>query len=231
MSGQGATSWNSSGLPAGDSGTGTHLHQTYFSPSQVTVNNGLNLTMVPDSRYSSLGYANRSGVVTSHGRFTFSSGYVQIKARMSDTSRGGWPAIWFIDPNDRGGSQEIDLYEGGFTPTDAGLPATTQENNVFISTYHTPSGSQSQFGYTTPTPMDAGYNTYGVEYIPGRSIKTYFNGTLVGLWIHDVSTSPYEIVIWNSQASANASSYHTTGISPNPSIMSVAEVQSYRLSP
>jgi beta-glucanase (GH16 family) len=230
MRGQGNSSWNSDDLPAGDSAAGTNVHQTYFSPRQVTVNNGLDLTMVPDTKYSSLGYGYRSGVVTSHDKFTLTSGYVQIKAKMSDSSRGGWPAIWFIDPSRGGGSQEIDLQEGGFTPAEAGLPSGTPVNNVFVSTYHTPSGSQSDFGYATPTPMNAGFNTYGMEYIPGRSIKTYFNGRLVGSWSLNISTTPYQIVIWNSQASFNTSGYHTTGVSPNPSEVSVAEVQAYALS-
>ena len=52
MGGQGDQIWNSDGLPAGDSAAGTQSHQTYFSPSQVTVNNGLTLTMVPDTKYS-----------------------------------------------------------------------------------------------------------------------------------------------------------------------------------
>jgi len=229
MGGQGDPIWNSDGLPAGDSAAGT-VHQTYFSPSQVTVNKGLNLNMVPDTQYSSLGYGYRSGVVTSDDKFTLRSGYVQIKAKMSDSSRGGWPAIWFIDPSSGGGSQEIDLQEGGLTPADARLPSATPVNNVFVSTYRTPSGSQSNFGYATPTPMNTGFNNYGMEYIPGKSIKTYFNGRLVGSWNQNISTTPYEIVIWNSQASFNASGYHTTGVSPDSSDMSVAEVQAYALS-
>ena len=72
------------------------------------------------------GLRDRSGVVTTGGKFILRSGYVQIKAKMSDASLGGWPAIWFIDPNSGGGSQEIDLQEGGFTPTDAGLPRALQ---------------------------------------------------------------------------------------------------------
>jgi hypothetical protein len=79
--------------------------------------------------------------------------------------------------------------------------------------------------------MNTGYNTYGMEYIPGRSIKTYFNGTLVGWWTQNVGTNPYEIVMWNSQAASNTSGYHTTGASPNPSVLSVAEVQAYALAP
>ena len=70
-----------------------------------------------------------------------------------------------------------------------------------MSTYHTPSGSQSDFSYATPKPMNAGFNIYGMQYIPGRSIKTYFNGRLVGSWTQNISTTPYEIVIWNTQAS------------------------------
>ena len=231
MTGQGDQTWNSDGLPAGDSAAGTQSHQTYFSPSQVTVDNGLTLTMVPDTKYSSLGYGYRSGVVTTGHKFILRSGYVQIKAKMSDASAGGWPAIWFIDPSSGGGSQEIDLQEGGFTPKGAGLPSGTPENNVFVSTYHSPSGSQSDFSYATPKPMNARFNIYGMEYIPGRSIKTYFNGTLVGSWTENISTTPYEIVIWNTQASANTSGFHTTGESPNPSELSVAEVQVYAVSP
>lgn len=227
MSGQGGQTWNSEGLPAGDSAAGTHFNQTYFSPSQVTVNNGLTLTMVPDTKYSSLGYKYRSGVVTTDHKFILRSGYVQIKAKMADASQGGWPGIWFIDPDSGGGAQEIDLQEGGFTPTSAGLPSRTPENKIFVSTYHTPSGSQSDFSYVTPKPMNAGFNIYGMQYIPGRSIKTYFNGRLVGSWTQNISTTPYEIVIWNTQAAANTSGYHTVGESPNPSDLSVAEVQVY----
>lgn len=230
MSGQGDGPWNSDGLPAGDSAAGIHFHQTYFSPSQVAVNDGLTLTMVPETKYSSLGYRYRSGVVTTDGKFTLRSGYVQIKAKMSEASLGGWPALWFIDPRN-GGSQEIDLQEGGLTPKGVGLPSGTPENNIFVSTYHTPSGSQSSFSYATPEPMNAGFNIYGMEYIPGRSIKTYFNGTLIGSWTQNISTTPYEIVIWNAQASANASGFHTIGESPNPSVLGVAEVQVYALSP
>ena len=70
-----------------------------------------------------------------------------------------------------------------------------------------------------------------MEYIPGRWIKTYFNGKLIGSWTQNVSTTPYELVIWNTQASANASGFHTTGESPNPSALGVAEVQVYAPSP
>lgn len=231
MIGQGDGAWNTQGLPAGDSAAGTQYNQTFFSPSQVTVNNGLTLTMVPDSKYSPLGYKYRSGVVTTEGKFTLRSGYVQIKAKMSDASQGGWPAIWFIDPTDGRGSQEIDLQEGGFTANSLGLPSSTPENNIFVSTYHTPSGSQSDFTDVTQNPLNAGFNVYGMQYVPGRSIKTYFNGKLVGSWTQNVSTTPYEIVIWNTQASANASGFHTIGQSPDPSELTVAEVQVYALSP
>jgi beta-glucanase (GH16 family) len=231
MAGQGGQFWNSDGLPAGDSAPGTFFHQNYFSPSQVRVNDGLTLTMVPDSKYSSLGYRYRSGVVTTDHKFALRSGYVQIKAKMPDASLGGWPGIWFIHPSSGGGAEEIDLQEGGFTPKSAGLPSGTPENKIFVSTYHTASGRQSNFSYVTPKPMNSRFNIYGMQYIPGRSIKTYFNGRLVGSWTQNISTTPYEIVIWNSQASGNASGFHTAGESPNPSDLSVAEVQVYSLSP
>jgi hypothetical protein len=79
--------------------------------------------------------------------------------------------------------------------------------------------------------MNAEFNIYGLQYIPGKSIKTYFNGRLVGSWTANISTTPYEIVIWNTQASANTSGFHTTGTSPDPSELSVAEVQVYTQAP
>jgi beta-glucanase (GH16 family) len=229
MGGQGNPTWNAAGLPLGDSAAGTYFHQTYFSASQVNVDNGLTLSMTPDTRYSKLGYTYRSGVVTTDGKFTLRSGYVQIKVKMPDVSKGSWPAIWFIDPKGGSGSQEIDLQEGGFTAKSARLPIRTPENRIFSSTYHTPAGGQSSFSYVTPKPMNAGFNIYGMQYIPGRSIKTYFNGRLVGSWTKNISTTPYEIILWNTQASANAAGFHTTGKSPNPSNLIVAEVQVYAL--
>jgi hypothetical protein len=169
--------------------------------------------------------------VTTDRKFALRSGYVQIKAKLPDASLGGWPGIWFIHPTSAGGAEEIDLQEGGFTAKSAGLPSGTPENKIFVSTYHTASGRQSNFSYVTPKPMNSKFNIYGMQYIPGRSIKTYFNGRLVGSWTQDISTAPYEIVIWNSQASGNASGFHTAGESPNPSDLSVAEVQVYSLSP
>jgi beta-glucanase (GH16 family) len=229
MGGQGNPTWNADGLPLGDSAAGTYFHKTYFSAAQVIVGNGLTLSMTPDTRYSKLGYTYRSGVVTTDGKFTLRSGYVQIKVKMPNVSYGSWPAIWFINPKGGGGSQEIDLQEGGFTAKSAKLPGRTPENKIFASTYHTPSGSQSNFSYVTPKPMNAGFNVYGMQYIPGRSIKTYYNGRLIGSWTKNISTTPYEIIIWNTQASANAAGFHTTGKSPNPSNMVVAEVQVYAL--
>jgi beta-glucanase (GH16 family) len=231
IGGQGDAIWNSAGLPAGDSAAGTNYHQTYFAPSQVTVNDGLTLTMVPDATYSALGYRYRSGVVTTGDKVPIRGGYVQIEAKLPSTFSGSWPAIWFIDPNGGGGSQEIDLQEGGFTTRAARLPAGTPEDNIFVSTYHTSSGSQSAFSYATPEAMNAEFNVYGMQYIPGRSIKTYFDGRLVGSWTHDISTTPYELVIWNTQASGKVSGFHTIGQAPDPSDLIVAEVQVYALSP
>ncbi len=225
MAGQGGAFWNGGGLASGDSAAGTGTHETYFSPEQDTVNGGLSLSMVPDMSHSNLGYTTRSGVVTSYQKWSLATGYVQIEAQLPDSSAGGWPAIWLLDPNGDGSNQEIDLQEGGFT-SGTGLPTGTPENDVFVSTYHTPSGAQSSFSYATPTAMNTGEHVYGVEYLPGQSIKTYFDGQLVGDWTTDISTLPYELVLWNAQASSGAGAYHTSG-SPNTSTMTVAEVQAY----
>ena len=148
-------------------------------------------------------------------------------------SHGGLPQIWFLpgpaghgisDPN-RG---EIDLFEGGYLPQPLGLPANTPENQVMTSHYDAPTDGWSGNGYVTGVDMNAGYHVYGMEYEPGKTIKTYFDGHLVSTFTKDINTDPYEVIIDNSEAASKLSSWHTIGSEPYPTVMSVAEVQAYQ---
>lgn len=200
----------------------------YYSPAQVSVNNGLRLTLVPDTTVSGFGY--RSGVITSYGHFQFNSGYVQIKARLPDTTNGQWPSMWFLPgPGGAGPDQgEIDLIEGGFKPTDVGLPAGTPQNQVFASHYFPVTGPTEVAAYNTGVDMSAGYHVYGMEYKPGQYVKTYFDGHLVGNFTNSINTDPYEIILNFQEADSSACCWRTTGVPPNPDIYSIAEVQVYQ---
>ncbi len=97
--------WNDIGiLPAPYSGPNDTAHGgsgneiAMFSPSQVSVDNGLTLTAQRNTNQWASTFPWISGVVTTEGTFTLptSGWYVQVKAKMPDTSRGMWPSIWFL---------------------------------------------------------------------------------------------------------------------------------------
>jgi beta-glucanase (GH16 family) len=233
----GAPVWTGS-LPAGDSALGGPLGSVavnspgsydadYCDPSQISVDNGLSITMVPDT--SQKGYTYRSACLSTYGKFQFTGGYVQFSVKMpNDLADGGWPALWFLPGTGTAGDgAEIDLFEGGFTDSNSGLASTVPEDQVFASHYHEPSGTWVGWAADTGVDMSAGYHTYGMEYIPGKSISTYFDGTLIHTFTTDIDTAPYEIIIDNAETNSNPSSFHDSGTPPNPSVMSVAEVQVY----
>jgi hypothetical protein len=115
--------WNDSGvLPAPYSGPNDPAHGgdgtqiEMFSPSQVSVDNGLTLTAQRNTTQWAGTFPWLSGVVTTEGKFSLPTGgwYVQVMAKAPDTSSGMWPSIWFFPAAARTSVNEIDGYEGGF---------------------------------------------------------------------------------------------------------------------
>jgi hypothetical protein len=223
--------WQAGSVPAGDSGNGGPNSDSaaYYAPTELSVNNGLNILAAPSSIIPGFSYV--GGVVTSYNHFQFDGGYVQFTVKMpADLSDGGWPALWFLPgPGGTGGDRgEIDLFEGGFVNTDMGLASSVPQDQVFASHYNGPTTGWVAQGYNTGVDMSAGYHTYGMEYKPGVSIKTFFDGHLVADWTKDINTDPYEIIVANELASQATAGWHTTG---NPlassTTMSTAGVQVY----
>ena len=87
---------------------------------------------------------------------------------MPDTSDGMWPALWFLPASS---AQEFDGFEGGWS----GSSANTQGHSDLFDN----SGQDQAVWSTGPTDITAGDNTYGFEYIPGKSTTVYFNGKQV----------------------------------------------------
>jgi beta-glucanase (GH16 family) len=238
MAGQGSPGWWSGydwGAGNHFTATGTTTHQTFFDPARVVVNNGLSITMSYDPTYAAGGWTTRSGCISTYNKFTFTSGYVQVRAEMPDSSSGQWPAIWLLPngaPNGGGtGAEEIDMEEGGFLPDETGMPSNTPVNNNFAPNYHNPNGTDtiSPAGAVSSSPLDTGFHTYGMELVAGKSVKFYLDGKFVTEQPIGITTEPWEIIIWNAFATSNTSGYHTVG-NPStlaPSTLKVAEVQVY----
>jgi glycosyl hydrolase family 16 len=220
--------WNNNGnLPAPYSGPNTPVtnESAMFGPSQVSVDNGLTLTATRNATPYASAYPELSGVVTTEGKFTLptSGWYVQVKAKMPDSSAGMWPAIWFLPPVSGTPFNELDGYEGGWlgTPT----------NDTMHSDYFADQGQQ-QNAYDVGTDLTTGYHVYGFQFIPGHSVTAFLDGRRV--WQVNASSGisitaePYEIILELQVATEQTGGYHTVdaGVAP-PASMEVAQVQAY----
>ena len=159
-----------------------------------------------------------SGVITSNFTLPSSGWYVQIRAQMPDTSDGMWPALWFLPSNS---DQEFDGFEGGWT----GNANEQGHSDLFLA-----SGQQQEVWSTGGTDITSGYNTYGFQYIPGKSVTIYFNGKQA----YQVSSSSvlseaYYMLLELQVASSSSSGWHTalSTSTPSPSNMNISEVQVY----
>ena len=221
--------WNDNGgLPSPYSGPDVPGNEAaMFGPSQVSVDDGLTLTAQRNTNEYAGTYPWISGVVTTEGKFSLPAGgwYVQVEAKMPDQSQGMWPGIWFLPGVPGTASNELDGYEGGMLGTS---PANQQGHSV----YFTSQGQQEGSLWSTGVDVTAGYHVYGVQFIPGQSITSYFDGRQV--WQVKASNGiaitaePYEIILSLQVATPQTSSWHTVAMGVTPSAtMDVAEVQAY----
>ena len=200
---------------------------TMYSPSQVSVDNGLTLTAQRNTNQYASTYPWISGVVTTEGKFTMPAGdwYVQVKAQMPDTSQGIWPAIWFLCGVSCPDDNELDGYGGGF------LVGSDNPNELMTSDFFADQGQQ-QSTNNIGTDVSAGYNVYGVQFIPGQSITAYFNGQQVWQVLASsgvtIASEPYQLMMELQVAGSPTSSWHTAANSNTPtSSMKIADVQVY----
>jgi beta-glucanase (GH16 family) len=222
--------WDDNGiLPAPDSGPNTPItdEAAMFAPSQVTVHDGLTLTAQRNTNRWANILPWISGVVTTEGKFSLPTNgwYVQVKARMPDTSQGMWPAIWFMPGGNWPTVNEFDGFEGGWR---GGDPNSTMHSDYFSDQ------GQRQAAYDVDGDVSSGYHVYGFRFVPGHSITAYFDGRAVWRVTQasgiTITPEPYEIILQLQVATQETADHHTvpTGATP-PASMQVAEVQAYSL--
>jgi beta-glucanase (GH16 family) len=223
--------WNSNG--AGGSGVGNQYDAEYDMPSQVSVNNGtLDITaaqkpVAGDVRGSAVTFPVTSGAVSSYGNFEFTGGYLQISMK-APSGDGAWPGLWLLPGKGAGGSGdnfEIDMQEGGYTGSG---PA----NQAFAAHLHTSSGT---FAKQVDSGIDltAGFNTYGIDWVPGKSITWYLNGKQMAQVTSaqmPIPTEPMELIMDSQVANSNAAGWHTAldSSSPASTQMQINGVQLYQ---
>ena len=228
-----------SGLtPPSQGGSGTDAEM--YAPSQVSVDNGVTLTAQRNTSGPTAQYANPSeggfatwlsGVLTTEGKFDLptTGWYVQAKIKMPDMTQGMEPGMWFL-PAGPGAFNEIDDVQGGFVPCGGPSPNYCPVAAGYFD------NAGNAIGDANPNvgfDASAGYHVYGIEWIPGVSVKEYVDGNLV--WSVTQSQVPggivaqaYEIILNLVVTASKDSGWATvpTATSPGGS-MDVAEVQAY----
>lgn len=187
----------------------------FFDPGRVVTGNGLSLVATRDTSFA--GYSWRSGVVTTHGKFSFNGGYAQFRAKMPDSSSGMWASIFFLE-----GGANIGLQASGFLGANP--------NRMMLSNVTAPGNSQNLSD--TGVDLSADYHVYGMEYRPDESIKIYLDGVLMRTYSANVPTGAYTIAI-ALQIAQNAAAWHTgvSALTPAQNVFEVSDVQVYRLPP
>ncbi|HEY3943306.1 MAG TPA: glycoside hydrolase family 16 protein [Acidimicrobiales bacterium] len=231
--GSGGAPWNSNG--AGGSGVQNPRGITsldYDLPTQLSVDNGLAImaqqTPTPgDLHGAPQSFSWRSGVISSYDKFETLGGYVQIEAKVP-TGNGLWPAFWMLPgPSGTAGDNfEIDIFEGGF------LSGASPPDDVYSWHLETPAGPT---GGTTNVGVNvtAGYHVYAIEWVPGQSIRWFFDGRQVGELTRSqapIPDEPMELIMNLGVASPATGTYRSIpdASTPRSATMLVHEVQVYR---
>jgi hypothetical protein len=220
--------WNNNGtggLPSPLSGVGANgFMADFYDPANITVGSGSTagaiITAFPDLTYQNLGYTWRSGCFRTQPNY-FTGGFFQALAKQPDCSQGPWPAFW-LPPESN--IAEIDIQCGGQFGVD-GVPQSAQ-NRSWNGQYFGSGGVEAQAD--TGIDLSATYNVYGLEYIPGSTLKFYFNGILMNTQSINQSGTPNLVV--SLDLAQNAAGFHSnvSGSTPQPYFY-IRQIQFYHL--
>lgn len=194
--GAGTVVWNSNGtlacpysggnLPLGQSG---QFEGQLMHPNQIVQNDGLTYTIKPNTNSSHPQYNSESGCMTTYsqslGDCTGSTArhalpntgwYAQILAQQPDMQNGCSGSFWFLSADNPNG-YEIDVLQGCF-----GIQQGAQ--GADINRYPMACGLVASGQANPDVGVDAslGFHKYGCEWIPGTSLKMFFDGRLVANW-------------------------------------------------
>jgi beta-glucanase (GH16 family) len=212
--------WNSNG--SGGNGPGGQYDADYNMPSQVTVSNGtLNLTAIKqpitgNNQGTTQTFPITSGAASSYGNFEFTGGYLQISMK-APSGDGAWPGLWLLPGKGAGNSGdnfEIDMQEGGYTGKG---PA----NQAFSANLHTPNGTFNKV-IDSGVDLTAGFHTYGIDWVPGKSITWYLDGKQMAQVTSaemPIPSQPMQLIMDNQVANSNTSGWHTVLNDATPSSM------------
>ena len=165
-----STGWFGSGITGGILASEPEC----YDPSHVVQSNGeldLNLTATPESCDGST-HPYASGMVTTNGKFSFTYGYIEVRAWLPATSSGqiaDWPGIW-TDGQNWPSTGELDILEG------LGGQACAH--------WHGPTANGAGYGANggtgcPPGTFTGGWHTFAADWEPGI-VTWYYDGQNIG---------------------------------------------------
>lgn len=128
----------------------------WFQSDEVSVQNGI-LRLRAQKRQSN-GKEYTSGMVSSHDKFSFKYGYVEMRAKVPK-GNGFWPDFWLLSQN-KNWPPELDIAEFVGSNT----------NNVHQTLHYDKNGHQTSSGSCSGADFSAGYHTYAVEWSPDKIV-------------------------------------------------------------
>ena len=151
----------------------------YYTPANVhLVDSYLELTT---RREPLQGRDFTSAAVDTHGKFSFTYGRVEIRARLPAMGQGVWPALWMLGngcdpvggacPWPTAGANEIDIMEAVNTPS-------SLYNDLHFGTTEGQSQSPGRCEHHG-VDLSAHFHTFAVEWEPGGVVRWYLDDDLI----------------------------------------------------
>lgn len=109
----------------------------------------------------------KTGAVSTHGKFSFTYGEIQVRAKFVRAGQGGWPAIWMMP--------ETALISGWPDCGELDIMERLNNETKYYSTVHMNNTYRPNPYTITPTMDPSGYNVYGMKKSPNK-IEFYLNG-------------------------------------------------------
>lgn len=134
------------------------------------------------------------GLISSHDHFTFTHGYVEIRAKFPG-GRGLWPCLWLM-PQSQGWPPEFDIaeYYAGQKTMHHGLAYGGLYNSAWDSLWD------------RTTDFESDFHTYALEWMPGRAVWTMDGVVRKTITAEYVPNVPMYLILSNSVSSISGPS-------------------------
>ncbi len=159
------------------------------------------------------------GLVSTHGKFTFTHGYIEIRAKFPG-GKGLWPCFWLM-PEHQSWPPEFDIaeYYGGQRKMHHGLAYGSMHEPLWDSTGD------------TETAFENTWRTYALEWTPGRAVWSVDGVARKTVVADYVPALPRYVILSNSVSSRIGPSGEPDDATVFPNFFEIDYVRIYQAPP